>query len=261
MGEASLLKCIALDGISVDVRGAAADSIDHPAFLTSIALNTSDIELGRNVIARIPFDLLLRRISRSAREDAVRLFTAKSLNDNKLLKDICRGAADVSLRWQVACQLNDPELLDEIAHQNPMAGRFATIQRQAYAALLAYLDLSARQDDTNALLSFFWAQPYLPFVLEAFLRLPDESIRKALLQHLARQNYACISHEIIRQMLIKIRTAGWRLSLVSQVLACIHCNDTGEMKILKVTCAGDDNHQVAFHLPPSAAIGALDLKG
>jgi hypothetical protein len=279
LGQLPVLRQIALQAESKAVRTAATDSIDHPAFLTAIALNTCDLEQGRAVVTRIPQILLLRRIARSARKDDIRLLAAEKLGDAKMLKHIARHTEDSVLRLKTARYLNDPELLAELALQKADGDRSSTMRKEAHAALLSYLDQLARQRNASALLSFLWAQPHLPFKLHAFLRLPDDHILKSVLQHLARQKYSLVSPGMIRQVFSKIEAAGWRLktnremspclhctgqgmllktisstptNIVPDQMACAHCGGHGETEICMVTCIGNGNHQVVFNLPSPA---------
>ncbi len=281
LGQLPILRQIALQAESKAVRAAATDSIDHPAFLTAIALNTCDLEQGRAVVTRIPQTLLLRRIARSARQDAIRLLAAEKLGDAKMLKHIARHTEDPVLRLKTARYLKDPELLAELALQEADGDRSSTMRHEAHAALLNYLDQLARQRNTSALLSFLWAQPHLPFKLHAFLRLPGDHIFKSVLQHLARQKYSLVPSEMIQQVFSKIETAGWRLTTNLEMLpclhctgqgvllktisstptnyvpdrmACAHCDEHGETEICMVTCIGDGNHRVVFKLPSSAGL-------
>ena len=279
LGQAPILRQIALQAESKEVRAAAADFIDHPAFLTAIALDTCDPDQGRAAVTRITHNLLLRRIARSARQEGIRLLAAEKLGDTKMLRHIARYAEDPALRLKTARFLNDPELLAELALPKQDGERLSAMQGEALAALLNHLDRLAHQQNTSALLSFLWAQPYLPFKLHAFLRLPAGQLHKSVLQHLARQMYSFVPAEMIRQLFSKIETAGWRLNRYPEVLtclhcsgkglllktvsappikyvpgqmACAHCSGRGEIEISKVTCIGDGNHQVVFKLPSSA---------
>lgn len=289
LGDQAILKQMALEATSETVRAAAAALVYHQAFMAAIALGAWDIEQGREVVARIQNELLLRRVARSARQDAIRLAAAKKADDPKMLKQIARSTADLSLRWETARHLNDPELMAEVALYKPASERLAATRREAHVALLSYLDMLARQRNVNGLLAFLWAQPHLPFKLHAFLRLPANHIRKPVLQHIARQKYRGISPETIRQVLSKIETAGWRLSVDSKRFACVHCNGNGVL-LLKtvlsaqtsydsdtmacpdcdgsggcdfcmVTCIGDGDRRVVFKLPPFGAVpSAIHLR-
>jgi hypothetical protein len=279
LGQWPILRQLALQAESKEVRDAAADSIDHPAFLTAIALNTCDLEQGCAVVTRITHNLLLRRIARSARQDDIRLLAAEKLGDPKMLKHIARGIEDPAVRLKTARYLNDPELLAELALQNPEGEGSSDMCSEAHAALMNYLDQLARQRNASALLSFLWAQPHVVFKLYAFLRLPGDHIHKSVLQHLARQKYSLVPPEMIQQLFSKIKTAGWRLITSLEVLtcfqcggkgmllqtiastpttyvpnrmACDHCNGHGETEVTKVTCVRDGNHPVVFKLPSTA---------
>jgi hypothetical protein len=282
LGDQAILKQMALEATSETVRAAAAALVDHQPFLAAIALSAWDIEQGLAVVARIQNELLLRRVARSARQDAIRLAAAKKADDPKMLKQIARSTADLGLRWETARHLNDPELIAEVALYKPASERLAATRREAHAALLSYLDMLARQRNVNDLLAFLWAQPHLPFKLHAFLRLPANHIHKPVLQHIARQKYRCISPEMIRRVLSKIETAGWRLMVDSKRFACVHCNGNGVLLLktvlsaqnsydsdtvecpdcegsgksdfFMVTCIGDGDRRVVFKLPPLGAI-------
>jgi hypothetical protein len=289
LGDPVILKQMALEATSEAVRAAAAAFVDHQAFLASIALGAWDIEQGRAVVARIQNELLLRRVARSARQDAIRLAAAKKVGDRKMLKQIARSTADWALRWETARYLNDPDLIAEVALHKPASERLASTRREAHVALLNCLDMLARQRNVNGLLAFLWAQPHLPFKLDAFLRLPANHISKPVLQHIARQKYRCISPEMIRQVLSKIETAGWRLSSDSRRFACVHCNGNGVLLLktvlssqtcydsdavacpdcdgsggcdfFMITCIGDGDRRVVFKLPAFAAIpSAIHLR-
>ena len=96
LNDEVILRQMALREGNASIRQQAAAVIRHQPFLVAIGLDTWDIDLGKQVVARIDHDLLLLRVARSARQDAIRLAAAEKLMDHKLMKRIALATADIA---------------------------------------------------------------------------------------------------------------------------------------------------------------------
>lgn len=235
MRDWGVLKKIALEANQQHIRHRASMLIESEAFLTAVALNAWDIEQGQNVVRRVENTLLLRRISASARQDAVRLAAAEKLRNDKVLKQIALTTADFSLRWKVARQLNDPDLMADVALFKPSRSNLEPLRRQAFSALLHHLDELANRGHSSALLAFMHQQAHLPFKLEAFLRLPKAYIGHATLQYIARLDFLFISDELVQSVFEKITGAGWHVGLQPKCFSCRQCQGKGYVLIKTVS--------------------------
>lgn len=231
----AVLKQLALEANQQSIRHQASMLIESETFLTAVALNAWDIEQGQRVVGRVDNELLLRRISTSARQDAVRLTAAEKLRNERVIKQIALTTSDPSLRWEVARRLNDPELMADVALFKPSRLHLEALRKQAHDALLNYLDQLSYGDHISALLSFMHQQAHLPFKLEAFLRLPRDYIGFSALQYLARFDFFFISDEMIQKVFDKICQAGWHVGVLPKSFSCLPCRGKGYVLIKTIS--------------------------
>jgi len=221
------LKQMALTSPRELIRIRAAMAIEHPSFLTAVALDTWDIELGRRLVGRIDTPFLLRRVAASARQDAVRAAAAGKAGHAGILKEIAGTTADLSLRWEIGIALNDPHIMADIALCRPTSRRFAQLYRNAHDALVYLLDRMGQNRDVHGLSAFIYSQAHLPFKLMAFLRLPGEQVGYQLIHHLASQSRWSVPTPELEKMFNKIRDAGWQIRTREKEKQCTYCNGRG----------------------------------
>jgi hypothetical protein len=277
LNDAPLIKNIARSATGGNIRLEAAIAAGDQSCLAAIALNDWVISRGLKAVEEITNALLLRRVTRSAKQDAIRLAAAIKLANPELLKDVARSSNHIDIHWQVAKRLNDPQLLAEIVHFKPGNAKMAPLRRKAKNALMAYLDRCQEKGDHQALLEAMTSVPHLTTKLEAFVRLPAAVITLGLLRYLALQDFRYVPEALRETALAQIRSGGWLVWSAYQHQPCIHCHGSGKLSlkcisanniwsdrdmfpcpecdgkgknmVKLVTCKNKNSGQVAFRFP------------
>ena len=212
LNDVTVLKTLAQTATQESVRMDAAILVHDQPCLTAIALKAWDIQLGKKAVGHIQNRMLLRRVAQSAQQDAIRLAAALRLEDTALLKQVARSSKHVDVHWQVAQFLNDPCLLADIVMFKPGNIRLEPLRRKARQALMNQLDLCGRNMDHSALLAVIQSLTHPTFKLEAFVRLPNNHITKAVLDHIAIQDLRYIPRELLDRMLTCIQISKTKLT-------------------------------------------------
>jgi hypothetical protein len=244
--------------------------------LTAVAINEWDIRRGCSIVNQIRHPFLLRRIARSARQDAIRLEAALRLNDEDLIVAITRHTKDIALRWRGAVHLDDPMLFTEIALFKPTDPHLEKIRNEAHQALINRLDDLRWKGHTDQLESYLFKVTHTPFKIEAFLRLQAYQTRPTVLEHMAQQDYRFTADDLIKDLFAKIQLSGWLVMQnhetascrfchghgrlmssgravdgripVSHSLPCPECHTTGRVVFRKISCSQKNQTSVIFRL-------------
>ncbi len=231
LNDQDCIKAIARCAAEESVRLDAALETRDQSCLTAVALDEWSIQRGLKAVERITNAMLLRRIARSAKQDAIRLAAALKMDHPDLLKQVARSSNLIEIHWQVAKKLNDPILLAEITQFKPGNRKMGFLRRKAKQKLMDYLDACQNSGDLEALVDVIQSVPHLSFKLEAFMRLPAEAITSSVLQRLADQDYRYIPARQRQQLLARIGGAHWRTRAGEYSRACIHCNGSGNLAL------------------------------
>lgn len=228
LNDPTLLARLARNATSLDIRFEAALLIRDESTLVAIALEAWHITKGEMAVIHIDTALLLRRLARSANQDAIRLAAALKLNDISLLHQVVQSTNDIQIRWQVALHLDDPQLLAEVAIFKQNDFRLADLRRKARGAFKDYLNRRHGHMDVATIINIIKTVTHSSFKVDAFLKLPPHKITMELLSHLSRQDFQPVSHRSIQRMLEKIRCSDWIVQKNSQAVTCRQCNGTGK---------------------------------
>jgi hypothetical protein len=265
------------------IRLKAALDTGAQAALTAIALRAWDIDMGTRAVDRITSRFSLMRIARSACQDTIRLHAAMRLESPRLLRQLADAIQDIHARWQIAKVLDDPFLLAQISLFKKTNIHLAPLRAQAHQALLGHLEGLAKKGDHAALRAILLTQSDLSIRLEVFTRIGADYIDHEVLSAFSRDNFAHVPGHLIRQLLAKIKAAGWQVArdekwidcrhcrgkgtlayrsisahhthhphgpqLEKEVLPCVECNATGRVKKHLITCVRDDCNSVVLTLP------------
>jgi dsRNA-specific ribonuclease len=255
IGDNDLVGTIARCAKEPAVRLEAALAVGEQSCLAAIALNDWAIERGLKAVEGIANHMVLRRIARSAKQDAIRLAAAIKLDHPKLLKEVARSSNLVDIHWKVARRLNDPQLMAEVTLFRPCSSRLEPLRRKAKNALMAYLDQCRQKEDSRSLLSVMQSIPHLSFKLEAFVRLPPEAVTPAVLRFLTRQNFRYVKKTLVEQMLTQIKLGGWLIWPTREERACVHCKGSGQLSLKCISANNTWFDQDVFHCPECGGMG------
>lgn len=242
LADISLISSLARTAAQDTVRLEAALLIRDQAILAASALNDWDIERGQKAVHHIDNAMLLQRIARSAQQDGIRLAAAMKLQRTELIREVAETSNDVQIRWQVACHIEDPYLMAQIALYKPANERMSKLRQKAFNAYKAQLDQCRVHGTHQILLAIMHTVDHTPLKLEAFIRLPAEAIDVGLLKYLSRQEFRYTPKKCLLKMLKAIKTAGWQISMSTNLSECTECNGTTEiaMNSISVNSAGTD---------------------
>lgn len=259
------------------VRIEAARLIDDQPSLAAIALKEWGIERGCTAVRHISNELLLQRIARTARQDAVRLAAALRLKNRGLLRQLAHSVADVQVRWKIARVLDDPYQMADIAMFKPTSEYMDTLRRKARQSLLKYLNRQELNQRHRVLLSFMHSVPYPLFKLEAFMRLPLREVSPDQLHYLAGLDLRYMPPLLLKLVFVRIKACGWHvvqrrvaldctgcqgegelmldcvvndpIPLMGDIFPCPECHGTGRVPVTALTCSHETCKDVVFHLP------------
>jgi hypothetical protein len=232
---------------------AALRGVD-PAALTAIALNEWDIPRGLRALNAIDNPLLLRRIARSARQDAIRAEAALKLGHREVLHETAQTVSDVRWRWEIARRLKDPVLMANVACFKPDNERFAGLRNEAHRQLLRHFEMLRLQENAAALKAAIATVPFVRYRIEAFLRLPLDAISDTILQTLARQKLRGIPDDLICEFFDRIGVAGWNILGSNDIHDCLHCRGNGRSAI---RCAAEDLTEACNNELPCPECGGV----
>ena len=272
-----LLIRLAHEAAEEGIRLQAALLTREESALTAFALNAWDIDMGKTAVAQITNKFLLVRIALAARQDPIRLAAAIKLRSPRLLQQLAQSTADIQVRWQIAQLLDDPNLLAQVALFKTTNEHLAPLRRKARRTFLNHLNSLQDRDNQTALAAIFFTQSNVSIKLEVFLRLGNDTIRTALLRHLAHCNFEHAVPDLTQQMLTKIQSAGWYLKgsvqfvscpqclgkgmlsdrtiivhqrrYDSEFLPCSECSGVGHIQLNMVTCTRRGEDSIVFKLP------------
>jgi hypothetical protein len=235
LADISLISSLARTAVQDAVRLEAALLIRDQTVLAGIALNDWDIKRGQTAVDTIDNSLLLHRIARSARQEAIRLAAAMKLEKPELISEVAETANDIQIRWQVACYLDDPYLMAQIALYKPANERMASLRKRAYKAYLASLDQCRKNQQHQALMAILHTVDHTPLKIEAFVRLSEHCIDTARLRYLSRLDFRYTPETSLHKMFAAIESAGWRVTSSSRVMPCRQCNGCTEISLKSVS--------------------------
>ncbi len=260
LGDFSLIATLARTAAQETVRLKAALLNRDQAALSAIALSDWDIERGQAAVNSIDNELLLRRIARSALQDAIRLAAAMKLENPELIREIAETTNDIHIRWRVARFLDDPYLLAQIALYKPANERLAPLRKMAYQAYVAYLDRCRGRGQHQALLAIMHTVDHLPFKIEAFVRLSEHCIDTAHLRYLNRRDFRYTSKTSLCKMFKAIESAGWRVTSSFRAVPCRQCHGRTEIRLksISVNSVRDDHDR--YPCPECNARGKIPIQ-
>jgi hypothetical protein len=235
LADISLISRLARTAAQDTVRLEAALLIRDQAILAAIALNDWDIERGQKAVRYIDNAMLLQRIARSAQQDGIRLAAAMKLQRTELIREVAETTNDIQIRWQVACHLEDPYLMAQIALYKPANIHMSKLRQKAFSAYKAQLDKCRVHGTRQILLAIMHTVDHTPLKLEAFIRLPVDTINDGLLKYLSRQEFRFTSNKCLLKMLKAIKTAGWQVSMSTSLSVCAECNGNAEIAIKSIS--------------------------
>jgi hypothetical protein len=247
LGDREMLLDLARSAVQPAIRLQAARLCGDFSALTAIALKEWDIHRGVDATQAVHNSLLLRRIARSARQDAIRTEAAIRLNDDRVLRETARSIQDIKSRWRIARHLNDPLLMAAIARFKPANERFQTLRSQAHSCTLDALDASAIRHDFPYLQYFIYRVPDIRYKIEAFLRMPSQEVDNSLLNFLALQDYRFAPVALLEGLFDRIQAAGWAAHRSHADESCTHCRGNGQ---LRIKCAAEEHADPAQDLLP-----------
>ena len=260
LNDTECIREIALSASQESVRLEASILIDEQSNLASIALNAWDIHLGRKGVDHIWNELLLQRVARSAKQDAIRLAAALKLGDEALLRRVASSSNHIDVHWQVAKSLDDPALLAEITMFKPTNMHLEPLRRKARRALIDHLSRCKADGNNEGLVKAMNAVPHPSFKLEAFVRLDPAYIRFNLLKYLATLDFRYIPKILLNKMIRRIESAGWQVSPCRHHSPCGYCRSKGQLSIKYLTASNNWVDQDMFPCPDCNGKGTIPVQ-
>lgn len=242
------------------VRLDASILVNEQSNLVSIALNAWDIYLGRKAVKHIENELLLHRVARSAKQDAIRLAAALKLGDAATLRRVATSSNHIDVHWQVAKRLDDPGLLAEIILFKPSNMRLEPLRRKARRALIDHLNRCSTEGNNQGLIEAMRAVPHPSFKLEAFVRLDPAEITDIVLKYLTAQDFRYIPNLLLNKMIEHIQSAGWQVARFQRQSPCTYCRGKGQLSLKYLSANDSWVDQEVFSCPDCDGTGTVPIR-
>lgn len=242
------------------VRLDASILVQEESILVSIAINAWNISVGRKAVGHIVSDLLLHRVARSAKQDAIRLAAALKLGDADVLRRVATSSNHIDVHWQVAKILDDPALLAEIIVLKPANMRLEPLRRKARRALIDHLNRCRTSGNHQGLIKAMNAVPHPSLKLEAFVRLDPKKITYAHLKYLAAQDFRYIPKLLLEKMIQFIEAAGWQVAHSQHQSPCVYCQSKGKLSLKYLSANDHWVDQDVFACPDCDGQGTVPVR-
>ncbi len=205
-------------------------------------------------------ELLLQRVARSAKQDAIRLAAALKLKDEALLRRVARSSNHIDVHWKVAKSLDDPGLLAEIILFKPTNMHLEPLRRKARRALIDHLSRCKAEANNEGLVNAMKAVPHPSFKLEAFVRLDPSLISYETLKYLAAQDFRYIPKLLLNKMVHHIESAGWQVTPCRQHSPCGYCRSKGQLSLKYLSANDSWVDQDVFPCPDCNGKGSIPVQ-